>query len=329
MNLQSNENFESISVKDLTIPEWLELRRQGIGGSDLAGIMGLSKYATPLQVYFSKIDPAPTETEMTDVQRWGHLLEPVIAAEYKRKYPESEIINPEAMFVSKQWEYMTANLDRIITVEDKPGVLEFKTRAYPDDKWGHDGGDGEEIPEDVFLQVNHYMGVTGYSYAVVVVFFCVSREMRRYTVLRDETVIENIAKIEGEFWNNHVIKEDPPLPTNSDDCNRRWLYDSGSSIQSNEEILNAVSELDSVRREVKYLQGSDGKGGRKNELQTEIKKFMGDKQTLLDGSKKLLTWKTQDTTRLDTKVFKAEKKDIFEAYSKTTTSRVFRLGRNL
>lgn len=321
--IYNNSLFKSINVKDLPIPEWLELRRQGIGGSDLAGIMKMSSYFTPLDIYFSKIEEAPTETEMTDIQRWGHLIEPVLASEYKRKYPESEIINPEAMFVSKKWKFMTANLDRIIIVETKPGVMEFKMRGYPDDKWGHDGGDGEDIPEDVFLQVNHYMAVTGYSYAIVVVFFCVSREMRRYTVLRDETVIENIAKINGDFWNNHVLAEDPPIPTNSDDCNKLWLYDSGLSIQADDNIIEQAFELNSIKKEIKHLEE------RKDEAQTEIKKFMGDKQILLSGSKKLLTWKTQETTRLNTKVFKLEKRDIFDSYSKTTASRVFRLGRNL
>lgn len=39
--------------------EWLKTRQTGIGGSDVAAILGLSKWKTPLDVYNDKIAEPP------------------------------------------------------------------------------------------------------------------------------------------------------------------------------------------------------------------------------------------------------------------------------
>jgi putative phage-type endonuclease len=64
----------------MTRDEWLAARRTGIGGSDIAAILGLSPWRTPLDVYRDKVDGA--EQPETEAMRWGRLLEDVIAREY-------------------------------------------------------------------------------------------------------------------------------------------------------------------------------------------------------------------------------------------------------
>jgi len=62
---------------------WLAERKRGIGGSDAAAILGLSKFRTPLQVYLDKIGQAPP-IEETAPMRWGKKLEPLILDEYEQ-----------------------------------------------------------------------------------------------------------------------------------------------------------------------------------------------------------------------------------------------------
>ena len=38
--------------------EWLEWRRGGLGGSDVAGVLGVSPWATPFSVWWSKVHEA-------------------------------------------------------------------------------------------------------------------------------------------------------------------------------------------------------------------------------------------------------------------------------
>ena len=43
--------------------EWLKARQTGIGGSDVAPILGISKWTTPLDVYNEKVADTPTEKD--------------------------------------------------------------------------------------------------------------------------------------------------------------------------------------------------------------------------------------------------------------------------
>ena len=42
-------------TRNISREKWLELRRNGIGGSEASAIMGLNPYSSPLHVYMDKI----------------------------------------------------------------------------------------------------------------------------------------------------------------------------------------------------------------------------------------------------------------------------------
>ena len=60
---------------------FLEIRRHGIGGSDVAAILGLSKFRTALDVFNDKTEKAAPQEE-TEAMHWGTLLEDVVAKEF-------------------------------------------------------------------------------------------------------------------------------------------------------------------------------------------------------------------------------------------------------
>lgn len=43
-----------VSTKDMERNQWLEWRKKGIGGSDVAAIAGLNKYKSPVGVWLEK-----------------------------------------------------------------------------------------------------------------------------------------------------------------------------------------------------------------------------------------------------------------------------------
>lgn len=58
--------IQTISLEGLTRADWLKLRRRGIGGSDVAAIIGISKWRTPLDIYNDKTEegePADDQEE--------------------------------------------------------------------------------------------------------------------------------------------------------------------------------------------------------------------------------------------------------------------------
>ena len=44
-----------VDTKDLPENDWLEYRRQGIGGSDAASILGVSPFKTARDLYYDKL----------------------------------------------------------------------------------------------------------------------------------------------------------------------------------------------------------------------------------------------------------------------------------
>lgn len=46
----------AVETETLSREEWLAYRRQGIGGSDVAGIMGISPFRTARDIYYDKLN---------------------------------------------------------------------------------------------------------------------------------------------------------------------------------------------------------------------------------------------------------------------------------
>lgn len=76
-----------VSTENLTEQEWLAYRRRGIGGSDVAAILGISPFRTARDLYDDKLNIA---LAVDDAGNWvalemGHLLEPLVAQIFTKK----------------------------------------------------------------------------------------------------------------------------------------------------------------------------------------------------------------------------------------------------
>jgi putative phage-type endonuclease len=63
---------------------WNERRRTGIGGSEVAAVLGLNPHSRPIDVWARKVGIA-SDFAGNDATRWGQVLEPLIADEYQRR----------------------------------------------------------------------------------------------------------------------------------------------------------------------------------------------------------------------------------------------------
>ena len=55
--------------------DWHAWRREGVGGSDIAALVGLSRYASPLSLFYEKTGQLPDDRPDTDRQRIGRRME--------------------------------------------------------------------------------------------------------------------------------------------------------------------------------------------------------------------------------------------------------------
>lgn len=149
-------------------PEWHAARRQRIGGSTIAAILGLSPWESPFSVWCQMAglaDPPP----QTKAQERGHYLEPAVAAWFADQHPDWKIVEA-GTYVHAERDWQLANPDRLIIYPGDDGcasaVLEIKTAA-DDAGWGRPGTD--EIPVYYRTQVQWYLDTLGLQRAYVAV----------------------------------------------------------------------------------------------------------------------------------------------------------------
>lgn len=165
-------------------PEWHAARQHRIGGSDVAAIIGLSKWQSRYSLWCQKaglIDPDP----QNDEQARGHFLEPGVAAWFAHEHPEFELVEAGTwVHADPDRDWQLANPDRWLVQDGRiVGGLEIKTDADGRD-WGEPGT--AEIPFHYLTQVRWYLDVTGLPWWKVAVVIGRGFEFREYHILPDE-----------------------------------------------------------------------------------------------------------------------------------------------
>jgi hypothetical protein len=142
--------------------QWLEERRQGIGGSDWGDILGIEPYGCERRAWLDKRGVEPDVDIKTGAMDRGMLLEQVIADTVANEHGY-QIRRPGRLARPKELPFWwIGNIDReIIGHERGPGVLELKTKGpIPFRALKRNGLDQSEL-----AQCQHYLGLTGRSWA--------------------------------------------------------------------------------------------------------------------------------------------------------------------
>ena len=79
-----------ISTEKMPFKKWLQIRKKGIGGSDIGAIMGLSPFKSALSCYLDKTDQAKKEDDENIPAELGLELEPYMAKKFKKWILEKE-----------------------------------------------------------------------------------------------------------------------------------------------------------------------------------------------------------------------------------------------
>ena len=202
-------------TKDMAREEWLQLRKQGIGGSDAGAILGVNPYSSPMDVYINKInDDTYIEDEDNESMRLGRDLEAYVAERFCEE-TGLKVRRSNNMYAHPDYPFMIADVDRLIVGKENGLIgLECKTASpYSADKW-KDG----QIPAHYLAQCYHYMAVLGAKawYIAVVIY---GKEFKYIKIERDEEIINNLIQIEKQFWEQNVIARCMPEPDGSEAAN--------------------------------------------------------------------------------------------------------------
>lgn len=271
-----------VETGDMTHDEWLEWRRKGIGGSDVAAICGLSRYKSALEVYLDKIGEIPPKEDNPKMKA-GRILEPVISNWFTEE-TGIRVQKQNCIFQSKEYPFMLANIDRWVIGENSG--LEIKnTSEYNRNDWFD--GQTEVIPTEYQLQANHYMAVLGAERWYVAVLIG-GWDFQWRVIERDDHLIANLITIEQAFWQHNVLGRNLPQVTSQDTdlLNQMYPLSIGTSVEISEIYYDLIKTLLDTKKVLK--QAEDAHEDAKN----KVKKLMGENELALWQGEKFCTWKT-------------------------------------
>lgn len=246
-----NAQAGAVRIAKAGTDEWHHARTQGVGASEIAQVVGVSPYGTPLHLYLKKRGELPREPE-NDAMRWGRILEPVVADELARVVGQ-----PVVTGVDEQELLQHREFPRILATPDlmfESGELgECKTTNWRRAaELGPTGTD--EIPVDWLLQCQQQMSVVGASVCWVGVLIDGS-DFRCYRVDAHPRLQQRIADIVEKFWFcvENAIAPAPNWehPLTADLVLQMHKVEIGKTVNLGAAALDLFAELDEINQNLR------------------------------------------------------------------------------
>lgn len=258
--------------------EFLQRRKSGIGGSDVAAVMGISPWRTPYELWVDKLSPV-IEEEENDILLFGNRLEDIVAREYARRN-QVKVQRRNQMFRKENAPELIVNIDRYV-VGGK--ILECKTcSAFASSKFGKSGS--SDIPDYYYLQCLHAQYVTG-IFECDLAALIGGNEYRQFSAPYDKALAEHVAAKCSEFWHKYVEKQIPPPPTAKDNL-AEYFMANGEKKLAPQRIKNFIEEYKALKAQEKELKE------KAEAISAEIKMFAGEAEYIVDECDGVLaTWK--------------------------------------
>lgn len=304
-------------TKNMARNEWLKLRRKGIGGSDASAVAGLNRYKSPVGVFLDKTGQIEPD-EAGEAAYWGNVLEDVVAREFAIQ-TGLRVQRSNKLYQHPEHKFMLGNVDRLIL--DKGGrglgVLECKTTSsFKMGEWEED-----KVPDEYSIQLQHYMAVLGVDYGYFAVLIG-GQKFQYKLVERNERIIDSLIQIEDEFWNKHVVPGIPPMIDGSQASTDLLSQLYPVSAPSSEIILND-KQAKLIKELVTAKEEADAAMEQVKRYENELKAIMGENELAIHNGETVLSWKSNDISRIDSKRLKKEQPELYQKYVNTTSSRRF------
>ena len=189
-------------------PEWDNLRSQGLGGSEIAAVVGLSPWQSRFSLWHLKRGNIGKQNVNAGMH-WGTLLEPVICDHFASKRDMLDV-QEAGTYRHHEREWQLANVDRLLWDDEHGyvGILEVKTASAFD---AHEWGRGpEDIPPYYRCQVLWYLDALELPVAHLAVLIGGS-DYREYEIGYSPDEARWLREQGAAFWQSVIDGEMPDL----------------------------------------------------------------------------------------------------------------------
>lgn len=266
---------------------WLFERRQTIGASEVAAILGMSPWESAYSLWAKKVY-GDTSTDEPEWQEWGNLIEPLICDKYAAETGRKVVDHGRyAVRYSETCPHLSATLDREVLAFDErgPGCMDAKNvTAYKASDWQ----DGAPLVYQIQLQAQ--MEVTGYRWGSLAALIG-GNTFRWCDVERNDAFIAMMRTKIAAFWKLIETKTPPPIDgslSTAEVLKRLYPKDSGESVELPREAADWTAMYERAQADIKDAEE------RKRLAQSQIIAAIGDATigVLPDGTK--WTYRTQE-----------------------------------
>lgn len=280
------------STLEMTHEEWLNDRNKGIGGSDVAAVLGLNKWKSSYQLWLEKTGQVEIEFTESEPAYWGNVLEEVVANEFQERTGK-KVRRRNQVFEHPLHSFLRANIDRDVVGEN--AILECKTASvYLDKQW-----DAEEIPLAYLCQIQHYMNVLNRDFAYIAVLIGGQKFIWK-RVARDQELIDLITERLVHFWEVNVLKMIEPAidgsQATSDFLKQHYQEEGQNEIELSSSFDELIQSKLQLKETIKELEQQV------NSIDNQLKNELGKHEANIGiSSNYVVTWKKQERKSLDKK----------------------------
>ena len=257
------KDMKPLVIRPKNRAEWLEHRKHGIGGSEVATILGLNPWETPYQLWRRKkgLD-APKEE--TFAMKAGHYLEDAVS-QFWADATGREVIKSSAgdwLFVNTEKQFLRASPDRTYWESGQPkndnnkSILECKTTQMTID--------ADDLPKHWFCQVQYLLGVAELQQGSLA-WLCSGREFGYKDIAFVSDFYGWMAEEVERFWVDNILGGvEPEAIAAADVITKYSRHTEGKIIEVTEEVLEAYNKLKGVKAELAQLEAT------KDELEEKL-----------------------------------------------------------
>lgn len=294
--------------------EWLKLRQLGIGGSDVAAILGLSKYRSILHVYAAKTAEELAEDEDNEAMYWGRQHEDMLREEFVRRHEHLgyQVRKLDKILRHPEHPWAIANLDGIILAPGGgTGILECKTSS----EWLLDQWKDDQVPMYYITQLQWYLFVTDLDWGYFSTLIG-GNKYRSPRIARDDELINLMFDRCSAFWHDNVLRQIPPEPDGTE-ASTKYLNEryNAADPESQVELDGEATEWATI---MERLEEADAAVKHWKAIEDECKNRLRDRMQTAEvatlNGRAIATWKNQNDTRFDLALFTAHHPDLYEQY---------------
>jgi len=225
-------------------------RAKGIGASELAAILGLDPYRTPLDVWMEKTGRKP-KFEGNEATFRGNVFEDAVGQYMQRAIGEDWVQEKCSFVVSDISEVIRCNPDRIFynrkTGERKGGELKTTIERVTEEDLT-DPENPKKLPW--LFQCQWCMVCTGlrkWELGWMGAFF----NYTQVTVEYNEGLANMLTAFVLDWWEKHIVQDIQPDPINAADALVIWPKDNGETFEANDTLADLIRDYASAKGQAK------------------------------------------------------------------------------